>query len=173
MEPLTAAPQSSWAAGPGTSSGKHGALEASVRPGQAAAPAMPSPLFSPHEGGRRAARRTALCPAGKPNPAMWPRELKGSREPGDAATPSPIPVSEAGGAGRGRRLHLPLVTQPCPARPPSCKMAAAVESSDSEEEDLVSYGSALQPLQEGKGSPGGSSAPPLFLCQCIVASAGE
>ncbi|XP_019139800.3 G patch domain-containing protein 1 isoform X2 [Corvus cornix cornix] len=37
---------------------------------------------------------------------------------------------------------------PRPRRPPSGKMAA--ESSDSEEEDLVSYGSALQPLQEGE-----------------------
>lgn len=70
------------------------------------------------------------------------------------------------GAGRGRPLRLPLVTLPCPARPPSCKMAAA-ESSDSEEEDLVSYGSALQPLQEGKGPPGGrcvcSSCVPLSM----------
>lgn len=37
---------------------------------------------------------------------------------------------------------------------------AAADSSDSEEEDLVSYGTALQPLQEGKGPAGAPRASP-------------
>lgn len=76
------------------------------------------------------------------------------------------------GAGRGRRLRLPLVMPPCPTRPPSGEMAAA-ESSESEEEDLVSYGNALQPLQEGKGSPGGSFAPPPSLRQSLWRELGS
>lgn len=49
---------------------------------------------------------------------------------------------------------------------------AAAESSDSEEEDVVSYGTALQPLQEGKGPP----AVRLLLPgtpACVVAGARE
>lgn len=124
------------------------------------------PRFAPRTRGDGEQLAAPGCaPAGKLNAAMRPRELKGSGKLGDASTPAQSPVSEAEGAGRGRWLHLPLVTPP--------RKMAAMESSDSEEEDLVSYGSALQPLQEGKGPPGGSSAPSLFLCECVVASPGE
>lgn len=67
----------------------------------------------------------------------------------------------------------PAPPPPGPAPPPSRdatlsrarhrrgRMAAA-EASDSEEEDVVSYGTALQPLQEGKGPLGSSPAPPRY-----------
>lgn len=98
--------------------------------------------------------------------------LKGSRG-GAEGRRSPSEPGLGGGRSRaGPAAPPPQVTRACPARPPSCKMAAA-ESSDSEEEDLVSYGCPLQPLQEGKGPPGASSAPPPSLCQCVLASAGE
>lgn len=79
--------------------------------------------------------------------------------------------AEAGGEGRTGAVGAGPGPAPAPLRLPHAlrcathrrgKMAAA-ESSDSDEEDLVSYGTALQPLQEGKGTAGSSPAPPRYL----------
>lgn len=49
---------------------------------------------------------------------------------------------------------------------------AAADSSDSEEEDLVSYGTALQPLQEGKGPGGAPRASPRAVGAAGAAGRG-
>lgn len=169
VPPPRAAPQSSWTAGAGPFSAEHGCGGGTRAAGTGCGPrrARPALPLLPVGRGPRGARMSTLCPAGKS--AIRPRGaegFQGSRRWFPGPRRPRCRRREALGTGRGRRLRLPLVTAQGPVRPPSCEMAA-VESGDSEEEDLVSYGSALQPLQEGKGPPRGSSAPPASLCQSL------
>lgn len=67
------------------------------------------------------------------------------------------------------------MTARCPARCPARAAVAgkmAADSSDGEEEDLVNYGTALQPLQEGKGAQRARLDYSAFLARAVERVSG-